>query len=509
MGYVEMTDVLKENLVTHSSSVYIEVGKLKTQIVFLRNGEKWNQLSINTNPANVASHLTEFITKGTDIYVHQIHDSINTNALAAALSDYVVHICKTDDINVGLVHLLKKQLLTDTNSAKVEGVSTLPQSDETSQNVEEEVENKSSVATDTSIVIDSQAMRVEETKPKSVEAEIPVSEAQASSADPTIPNNVAGFTIFPTTQSNSAEDGYVHPPPAVAAMTTDIYRAKNTDDEPFVASHTLEEPPDGVSMDESKAEDQTNQGNEDNVLVDVPLQKTQKRSLLKSVGFASGIVVCIALAATIVFELYIHKVTVKISVPTETYSIKQVLTAIPVTKVVEEKEVDVSVDTTGEKEVGERAKGMVIIASFDDKEASFSAGTLLYMDDVVYKLDEDVQLPPATVDTVSGTKQASKKTANASATFIGTDGNIEKGKQLDIEDYPSSLYYALTESQFTGGSQQTVSVVAEEDIDKLKDLVTEMAKQASESAKAGASGDLITLDDISTVDTEELSYSAV
>jgi hypothetical protein len=150
----------------------------------------------------------------------------------------------------------------------------------------------------------------------------------------------------------------------------------------------------------------------------------------------------------------------------------------------------------------------VLVASFDDKEASFSAGTQLYQNSAIYKLDADVVLPPATIDTGTGTKLASKKTVTASATFIGSEGNIEKGKQFVVEDYPLSLYYAISDSTFTGGTQQTVSVVAPEDIQKLKTLVTEKAKQASESARAGTSGDVVTLDDISSVDIDGLTYSA-
>jgi hypothetical protein len=69
MGYIEIIDVLKEDMLQHESAVYIEVGKLKTHIVFLRNGGQWNQQSVNTNPANIVSHLTEYITQGTNIYV--------------------------------------------------------------------------------------------------------------------------------------------------------------------------------------------------------------------------------------------------------------------------------------------------------------------------------------------------------------------------------------------------------------------------------------------------------
>ncbi|MBP6994085.1 hypothetical protein KBB12_02490, partial [Candidatus Woesebacteria bacterium] len=249
----------------------------------------------------------------------------------------------------------------------------------------------------------------------------------------------------------------------------------------------------------------------DEVLVedDAAPNTSKKKVLMKSIAMSVGIISCIALAGLIVFELYLHKVTLDIAVPTESLKVSQALSSVPVSKVVEEKKVDVKVDTTGRQEIGERAKGKIILASFEDKEASFSAGTLLYLDDnSAFQLDDDVVLAPATVDTASGTKQASKKTVDASATFIGTEGNIAKDKQFAIEDYPSSLYYGLSEGSFSGGSQQTVSVVSEDDIDKLNKMVATQAKQTSESVKAGASRDVVTLDNISTVDMSDLTYSA-
>jgi hypothetical protein len=488
MGYIEMTDVLKEELKKHDSAVYIEVGKLKTQIVFLRNGEKWNQLSINTNPANVASHLTEFITKGTNIYVYSIHESANTNALMAALSDYVVHLYKPDELSVDIQQLLKKQLLPQVEATLTPGLVS------EEQEVTERIENTPIVDGSSDMVIDSQTIAVDTVIPPVI--------APASPIPGVTPDSVAGFKIF-TSQSKRTDDGYVHGPPHESEKTSKITSSFPVADS--VVTDVIDaQPPEEVIYEPDVTQ------NEDELIIDneVTPKNSKRKFVFKSIGMSIGIIVCIALAGIIVFELYLHKVTVKISVPTETFAIKQALSSIPVSKVVEEKQVDVSVDTTGQKEVGERAKGTIVLASFDDKEASFSAGTQLYLDDSVYKLDADVVLPPATVDTSSGTKQASKKSVAASATFIGTDGNIVKGKQLSVEDYPSSLYYALSEADFSGGSQQTVSVVAEEDIAKLNVLVKAKAKETSESAKAGASGDSVTLDEISSIDMSELSYSS-
>jgi len=488
MGYIEMTDVLKEELKKHDSAVYIEVGKLKTQIVFLRNGEKWNQLSINTNPANVASHLTEFITKGTNIYVYSIHESANMNALMAALSDYVVHLYKPDELSVDIQQLLKKQLLPQAEATLTPG----PVSEE--QEVTERIENTPIVDGGSDMVIDSQTIAVDTVIPPVISPTSPIPGVA--------PDSVAGFKIF-TSQSKRTDDGYVHGP----RYENDT--ASNIIPPVLVSDPTVRVVPEVQLRQDTVYKPETTE-NEDELIIDneVAPKSSKRKFVFKSIGMSVGIIICIALAGLIVFELYLHKVTLKISVPTESFAIKQALSAIPVSKVVEEKNVDVSVDTTGKKEVGERSKGSVIIASFDDKEASFSAGTQLYLDDSVYKLDAEVVLPPSTIDTSSGTKQASKKTVAASATFIGTDGNISKGKQFAVEDYPSSLYYGLSEADFTGGTQQTVSVVAEEDIEKLNGLVKVRAKETSESAKAGTSGDSVTLDDISTVDMSELTYSS-
>ncbi len=496
MGYIEIIDVLKEDLLQHESTVYIEVGKLKTHIVFLRNGEQWNQQSVNTNPANIVSHLTEYITQGTNIYVYQIHEGVNMNPLIAAMSEYIVHLCTADEISVSLQHLLKRQLLVAIETTRMEESASVA----SSQDMEEVTEHVSSAPDGeggSSIVIDTQDITIQESAPPVVTA------PSTPTPLPPAPDTIAGFKIFGN-RPRTVDDGYVHGPPHTRKTMTEHVSSAVYPDQ-AITPHT--EPPSAQLQEPSSSlESDMVTPVEDSASTESP--KKKGISVVKSLGMSLGIIFTITLAGIIVFELYLHKVTLKVTVPTETYALKQALTAIPVSKVIEEREVLVSVDTTGEKEVGERAKGTVMVASFDDKEASFSAGTQLLLNTSVYRLDADVVLPPATIDTSTGTKQASKKVVAASATFIGPEGNVEKGKQFVVEDYPSSLFYAISDSKFAGGTQQTVSVVAPQDIQKLKTLVTEKAKQASESARAGTSGDVVTLDDISSVDIEGLTYSA-
>lgn len=496
MGYIEMLDVLKEDMSPLESAVYIEVGKMKTQIVFVRNGEQWNQLAISTNPANVASHLTEFVTKGTKVFVYSINDGANTNALLAALSDYSVRLCKTEDISISLRNLLVKQLIPQTPS---EGQAQDGDTDISAVAAVPEITQNTPMADEASLVIDSQAVTVP------TDTDSLGSDAAQTVSPENPPDSVEGFKIYNSSPTKS-DDGYVHEPPQPKTYATpQAFAHPQEQAQGFDPAPLLE-----VQSGET-SESEQNDGEDGGATIidnEEPKNKSKKKILFKSIAMSLGIILTIALAGLIVFEMYLHKVTVKISVPTETFEVKQALSGLAVSKIIEEKNVDVSVNTTGKREIGERGKGTVVIASFDDKEASFSAGTKLYLDDSVFTLDADVVLPPSTVDTSSGTKQASKKTAPASASFIGTEGNISKGKQFGIEDYPSALYYGLSDTDFTGGSQQTVSVVSDEDVEKLNELVADHAKQTSESAKAGTAGDAVTLDEISTIDTGELNYSA-
>ncbi|MBP6994367.1 hypothetical protein KBB12_03935, partial [Candidatus Woesebacteria bacterium] len=261
MGYIEMSDVLKESLRQHDSAVYIEVGKFKTQIVFTKEGEKWNQLSINTNPANVVTHLSEFITKGTDIYVYSLHEGVNINALQVALADYTVHVSTIDEIGVGLQKLLKKQLLAQSE----EGVS----SQETLENTEQ-------------AVID--------TPPTTPTITPPVIAAP--------PGSKAGFKIVASTNS-SLDDGYVHQPPSIPPTTS-----------PFIAQTEgaqYSEPPATPELHEQASEPISHEVDEseinDEVLVedDAAPNTSKKKVLMKSIAMSVGIISCIALAGLIVF----------------------------------------------------------------------------------------------------------------------------------------------------------------------------------------------------------------
>lgn len=493
MGYIEIVDILKSELHKEGKAVYIEPGKLKTQLIFLRNGEKWKQVTINTNPANIVSHLTEFVTKGSDIAIYPTHEGVNTNALVAALAEYRVHVYTTNEVSANLQILLKQQL-----SEKSETITAVDElSEKKPQQVPETVQGGQVDAEGSAIVIDTQHVAVQDVlSPPPVlsnDTDLPTSgtfEDEIQSTVDSRQTEIEGFTIVKN-DAKHMDDGYVHAPPQPHAVAI----APQTPPDQEYSIQVSQDPP---QSDETVSVSDSGQ----------PSVNAKKHFPFRSLLLPLGTLICIVLSSAIAFEWYLHKVTLIVTVPTESYEVQQSLNSVTVAKVVEEKEVEESIQTTGKKEVGERAKGTVTIASFDDKQASFSAGTQLLLDDSVYRLDAEVILPAATVDTASGTKQASKKTVAASATFIGEEGNIEKGRQFAVEDYPSSLYYAISDSQFSGGSQQTVSVVSQSDLEKLNEKITEQAKQTSESAREGTPSDTITLDQISTIDVSELSYSA-
>lgn len=497
MGYIEMLDVLKSDLNTRGSEVYVELGKLKTQLVFLHAGESRKRVTISTNPANIVSHIDEFVTRGRTVSILPIHEGANTNVLSAALSGYLPHIYTIHEVNVEVRKLLKLQL--DSNSADLKtSPGTTAHDGETSPNGSD----RSSVSEpqeEDAVVIDTQHVRIDSQDTSDIHPEPSTADTQDlkpqdidAPQTATHSDQIAGFKLYH--QQPSVEDDYIHPPADIQEQGT--IPLEGYDDEPSTMQDELTSQ---TSHEVSSASDEPT----DNVVTPIRMSPVSKTLVM-----TIGALLCVVVAGTSAFELFLHRVTLIVTVPTEVYEIKQDILAVPVTKVIEEKDIDVQVATSGEREIGELAEGTVTIASFNDKEASFSAGTNIYLRDMAFRLDEDVVLPASSVDTTSGTKRASQKSVKASATFIGTEGNVEKGSQFTVEDYPTSLYYGRAESAFTGGSAQTVSVVSADDLAKLESEVDDVAKQASDSARAGTSGDMLTLDSISTVDTSELEYSA-
>lgn len=236
-----------------------------------------------------------------------------------------------------------------------------------------------------------------------------------------------------------------------------------------------------------------------------------KTWLIMSIG-----VLIVLLAGAGAFEYFVHKVELNVMLPSQ-----KINKDIDVTASIGESDKDFFVNeneitldindekqTTGERDVGQKAKGEVMIHNFDNQEKTIAKGTTISSGNIQFTIDQEVKVASASGVTSSGTKQSGKSKVSATASEIGPESNIEKGKQLKIADLPDSLYVAIVEESFTGGTKKKVQTVAKKDLDALVEKAEQKAKnestaQVKQSVKPGQG----ILADLTTVDLSETDYT--
>lgn len=153
--------------------------------------------------------------------------------------------------------------------------------------------------------------------------------------------------------------------------------------------------------------------------------------------------------------------------------------------------VDVSgsktIPTTGTKLIGDRAKGKVIIFNRTNAPKTLKAGTTLKSNSLKFTLDTNVTVASASSKEnpdFSVTIEPSKTESLVTAADIGAQYNLPKNTQFTVENYSTDTLFAVADTDFTGGSSQTVPAVSAADFTALKTaLVKELQDQlASQTA---------------------------
>lgn len=130
-----------------------------------------------------------------------------------------------------------------------------------------------------------------------------------------------------------------------------------------------------------------------------------------------------------------------------------------------------SIQTTGITLVGEKAQGEVRILNKTDADKVFAKGTVLSADSLEFVLDEEVEVPAATVEVEDGgsgeRKEYGQVEVTVTAKEIGTESNISEETDLQIESFSDNTYSARTIANFEGGSSREIRVVAEADLQEL------------------------------------------
>lgn len=133
---------------------------------------------------------------------------------------------------------------------------------------------------------------------------------------------------------------------------------------------------------------------------------------------------------------------------------------------------------TGKKQIGENAKGMVVLRNKTDALISLSKGTSLTASNGL-KFSLDLAVNIASRSAEDGTW--GKQTATVTASAVGADGNLPSGTDFTISGQTTDRAVAKAEGNFSGGTSKDVTVVSDVDQKKLlASLASNLRRQAQQ-----------------------------
>lgn len=148
--------------------------------------------------------------------------------------------------------------------------------------------------------------------------------------------------------------------------------------------------------------------------------------------------------------------------------------------------------TSGTKKIGNKAKGSVDIRNWNVQTKTFATGTeIITNDGLKFTIDNDVEV-------ASRSAGPGINKVGATAEDVGPKYNISSNSTpLTIIGFDSTFYDAIVENAFTGGDEKQVSVVSQDDMDKLsKSLLESLSAKAKDELKAKVTGKKIADDTI-------------
>ena len=164
-----------------------------------------------------------------------------------------------------------------------------------------------------------------------------------------------------------------------------------------------------------------------------------------------------------------------------------------------------TIDTTGKKETGDKAKGTVTIFNSADSPRTFTEGTAITSsNNLEFTLDKSVTVASGSSDPINPKSGQANVTVTASK--FGTSYNLPSGTKFTIGEL--STVAAKNDDAFSGGTTKNVSVVAKADIDKLtKQLTSDLEKKAREELSKQVTSDSVLLPVFSSEDFSKKSFS--
>lgn len=134
-----------------------------------------------------------------------------------------------------------------------------------------------------------------------------------------------------------------------------------------------------------------------------------------------------------------------------------------------------SFDATGEKDIGNKARGTVTFYNGTGLTYDLPVdGELETIDGIIFKVNRNISIPPASVSP-QGEIVPGSVSAEIIAVNPGSDSNIKPQKIFikDVSPDKQNIIYAMNDETFEGGTSEKVTVVSQEDIDEARDKLRE------------------------------------
>jgi len=156
--------------------------------------------------------------------------------------------------------------------------------------------------------------------------------------------------------------------------------------------------------------------------------------------------------------------------------------------------------TTGTKKVGNKTKGQVNVRNWTKDPKTFNSGTeILTGDGLKFTLDSDVNI-------ASRSASPAVSQVDVTAEDVGTKYNLGANTNFNIVGFDSTFYDAVNESAFSGGDEKQISVVSQDDMDKLsKALLESLSSKAKDDLKSKVAGKKIA-DDAITIQVTKKQF---
>src|SRR5690606_20635813 len=179
---------------------------------------------------------------------------------------------------------------------------------------------------------------------------------------------------------------------------------------------------------------------------------------------------------------------------------------IPATVLTAEASQTKTFQATGEEKVGEKATGVVTIVNKSEDEKQIPAGTVLTANSLEFTTNA-AAVVPAAEETLFITTNG-QVDVSVTAVAIGPDSNIKKDTTFSVGGYDQSTMMATNTEAFSGGSEETITVVTENDRQQaLESLAQAVQDEAMNALQKKVSGGQLLLDDAATPETASTDFS--